>query len=71
MDSLLRFIDFTGWLKLRLTGTLMRHIYLLVLISRHCYKLRLLEDIGPEGGVGQLEDIAGSHQVEPRLVLVH
>ena len=44
---------------------------LLVLIGRHRYELRLLEDVGPEGGVGQLEDIAGSHQVEPRLVLVH
>ena len=25
----------------------------------------------PEGGVGELEDVAGPHQVEPRLVLVH
>ena len=30
-----------------------------------------LEDVGPEGGVGQLEDVAGPHQVEPGLVLVH
>ena len=30
-----------------------------------------LEDVGPEGGVGELEDVAGPHQVEPRLVLVH
>ena len=44
---------------------------LLILIGRHSYELRLLEDVGPEGGVGQLEDVAGSHQVEPRLVLVH
>ena len=44
---------------------------LLVLIGRHCDELGLLEDVRPEGGVGQLEDVAGSHQVEPRLVLVH
>ena len=30
-----------------------------------------LEDVGPEGGVRQLEDVAGPDQVEPRLVLVH
>ena len=30
-----------------------------------------LEDVGSEGGVGQLEDVAGPHQVEPGLVLVH
>ena len=44
---------------------------LLILIGRHSDELGLLEDVGPEGGVGQLEDVAGSHQVEPRLVLVH
>ena len=44
---------------------------LLVLIGCNSDELRLLEDVGPEGGVGQLEDIAGSHKVEPRLVLVH
>ena len=44
---------------------------LLILIGRHSDELGLLEDVRPEGGVGQLEDVAGSHQVEPRLVLVH
>ena len=44
---------------------------LLILISRHSNELGLLEHVGPEGGVGQLEDVAGSDQVEPRLVLVH
>ena len=44
---------------------------LLILISRHSDELGLLEHVGPEGGVGQLEDVAGSDQVEPRLVLVH
>ena len=44
---------------------------LLILISRHSDELTLLEDVRPEGGVGQLEDVAGSDQVEPRLVLVH
>ena len=44
---------------------------LLVLIGRHSDELTLLEDVGPEGGVRQLEDVTGPHQVEPRLVLVH
>ena len=30
-----------------------------------------LEDVGPEGGVGELHDVGRPHQVEPRLVLVH
>ena len=34
-------------------------------------KTLYLEDISPEGGVGQLEDVVGSDQVKPRLVLVH
>ena len=45
--------------------------YLLVLVGGDPDELALLEDVGPEGGVGQLEDVAGSHQVEPGLVLVH
>ena len=46
-------------------------VYLLILVGRHGNELRLLEDVRPEGGVGQLHDVASSHQVEPRLVLVH
>ena len=42
-----------------------------ILISRHSDELALFEDVRPEGGVGQLKDVACSHQVEPRLVLVH
>ena len=38
-----------------------------VICRAGCY----LEDVGPEGGVRQLEDVAGPDQVEPRLVLVH
>ena len=45
--------------------------YLFVLIGRDGDKLCLLEDVGPEGGVGQLEDVVGPDQVEPGLVLVH
>ena len=44
---------------------------LLVLISCDPNELRLFEDECSEGGVGELEDVAGSHQVEPRLILVH
>ena len=44
---------------------------LLILISRYSNELGLLEHVGPEGGVGQLEDVVGSDQMEPRLVLVH
>lgn len=47
----------------------LRHF--LVLICCHCDELALLEHVGPEGGVGELEDVAGPDQVEPRLVLVH
>ena len=45
--------------------------HFLVLVGRHPDELALLEHVGAEGGVGQLEDVAGAHQVEPRLVLVH
>jgi hypothetical protein len=45
--------------------------YLLILIGCHGDEVALLEDVGAEGGVGQLHDVAGSHQVEPGLVLVH
>ena len=44
---------------------------LLILIGRHRDELGLLEHVGPEGGVRQLQDVVGPHQVEPRLVLVH
>jgi len=44
---------------------------LLVLVGGDPDELALLEDVGAEGGVGQLHDVAGSHQVEPGLVLVH
>ena len=30
-----------------------------------------LEDVGPEGGVGELHDVGRPDQVEPWLVLVH
>jgi hypothetical protein len=45
--------------------------YLFVLVGRNCDEFGLLEDVGPEGGVGQLHDVVGPHQVESRLVLVH
>ena len=45
--------------------------HFLVLVGRHPDELALVEHVGAEGGVGQLEDVAGAHQVEPRLVLVH
>jgi len=44
---------------------------LLVLVGGDTDELALLEDVGPEGGVRQLHDVAGPHQVEPGLVLVH
>ena len=44
---------------------------LFILISRHANKLGLFEDVGSEGGVGQLEDVVGTDEVEPWLVLVH
>ncbi len=47
------------------------YTYLFILVGRDRDELRLLEHISPEGGVGQLEDVVGPDQVEPRLVLVH
>ena len=44
---------------------------LLVLVCSDSNKLSLPEDVGPEGGVGQLHDVAGPDQVEAGLVLVH
>ena len=45
--------------------------YLFVLVGRDRDELSLLEHVGPERGVGQLQDVVGPHQVKPRLVLVH
>ena len=44
---------------------------LLVLVGGDSDEAGLLEDVGAEGGVWQLKDVTGAHQVEPRLVLVH
>ena len=45
--------------------------HLLILVGGDGNELGLLEDVRPKGGVRQLEDVVGPHQVEPRLVLVH
>lgn len=45
--------------------------HLVVLIRRHSHELGLWEDVGPEGAVGELQDVVGPHYVEPGLVLVH
>ena len=47
----------------------LRHF--LVLVGGHGDELTFFEDVGSEGGVGQLENVAGPHKVEPGLVLVH
>ena len=44
---------------------------LLVLVGGDGDELGLLEDVRPEGGVGQLDDVVGSDEVKSRLVLVH
>ena len=44
---------------------------LLVLVGRHADEGSLLEDVRPERGVWQLQDVVCPDQVEPRLVLVH
>ena len=38
-----------------------------MLLLTHAY----LENIGPEGGIGELEDVVGSDEVKAWLVLVH
>lgn len=48
-----------------------KQTYFFILVSCHSNELRLFEDVRPEGGVRQLQDVVGSHQVEPGLVLVH
>jgi len=42
-----------------------------ILISCNSDELTFFKHIGSEGRVGELQDVAGPHQVEPRLVLVH
>ena len=49
--------------------TLITH--LLVLVGGDGDELGLLEDVRPERGVGQLDDVVGSDEVKSRLVLVH
>ena len=49
--------------------TLITH--LLVLVCSDGDELRLLEDVRPERGVGQLDNVVGSDEVKSRLVLVH
>lgn len=44
---------------------------LLVLVGGDGDEFGLLEDVGPEGGVRQLEDVVGPDQMKPWLVLVH
>lgn len=53
------------------TPTALTKTYLLVLVGSDGDELGLLEDVSAERGVRKLEDVVGSHQVEPRLVLVH
>lgn len=45
--------------------------YLLVLIGRHGDEFRLLENVTPERRIRKLQDIVSSHEVKPRLILVH
>lgn len=45
--------------------------YLFVLIGRHGDEFRLFENVTPEGRVRKLQDVIGSHEVKPRLILVH
>ena len=57
---------FSKWVMINLE---LRHF--LVLVGGHGDELTFFEDVGSEGGVGQLENVAGPHKVEPGLVLVH
>lgn len=45
--------------------------YLFVLIGRHGDEFRLLENVTPERRVRKFQDVIGSHEVKPRLILVH
>lgn len=48
------------------TGT-----HLVVLISGHCYEIRLRENVRPKCAVVQFVHVVGSGDVEPWLIFVH
>lgn len=45
--------------------------YLFILIGRYSDEFRLLENVTPERRIRKFQDIVGSHEVKPRLILVH
>ena len=45
--------------------------YFFVLVRRDRDEFSLLEHVTPEGGIGKLQDVVGSDEMKPRLVLVH
>lgn len=53
------------------TPSALTKTYLLVLVGGDGDELGLFEHVRAKRGVRKLEDVVGSHQVEPRLVLVH
>lgn len=54
---------------IRAAGRAVTH--LVVLIRCHGHELGLGEHVGPEGAVGELQDVVGPNYVEPGLILVH
>lgn len=53
------------------TGVWTKVAYLFVLIGRHGDEFRLLENVTPERRIRKFQDVIGSHEVKPRLILVH
>lgn len=49
----------------------MRKNHLFILVGSHSYEFRFLENITPERGVWELEDVVGPDEMKPRLVFVH
>ena len=46
-------------------------VYLFILIRSDSDKLRLRENVSPEGAVRKLHYVVGSHNMKPGLVFMH
>ena len=45
--------------------------YLFILVGCDRYEFSLFEDVGAESRVGQFEDVIGTYEMKPWLILMH